>query len=78
MAESVKIVVSVLEEPYTSLHKTGVPLTVCHCLQSKGLQLGHALWTATQSQSGFSVSFFWPSPSEPALPCHSEQDLEEE
>ena len=37
-----------------------------HCLQSEGLQLGHALWTAKQSQSGFSVSFFWPSPSEPA------------
>ena len=64
MTESANIVVAVLEAPYASLHKYGVPLPVCLCMQGKGIQLGSAQWTAKQSHSGFSISFFWPSLSE--------------
>ena len=49
-----EIVVSVLESPYTMLQKSGVPLTVCMCMEGKGLQLGNAHWTASQA-----VTFFW-------------------
>ena len=38
-----------------------MPLPVCMCMQGKGLQLGDAQWTARQSNTGFSVSFFWPA-----------------
>ena len=61
MAESETTVVSVLEGPYTILNKFGVPLPVCFCMQGNELQLRNAQWTAKQSHSGFSVSFFWPT-----------------
>ena len=61
MAESARIVVSVLESPYTSLLKCGVPLPLCLCLQGKELMLETAQWTAKQSNGGFSVTFFWPA-----------------
>ena len=61
---------SVLEGPFTVLSEVGVPLPVCISMQSKGLQLDKALWTARQSNGGFSVTFFWP-----ALESNSAQDL---
>ena len=65
-----RICVSVLEGPFTVLSEVGVPLPVCISIQSKGLQLDKALWTARQSNGGFSVTFFWP-----ALESNSAQDL---
>ena len=53
-----RIRVSVLEGPFTVLSEVGVPLPVCISMQSKGLQLDKALWTARQSNGGFSVTFF--------------------
>ena len=55
MAE--RICVSVLESPYSMLTEFGVPLPVCLCMQNKGLQLDKALWTARQSNGGFSISY---------------------
>ena len=49
-----RIHVSVLEGPFTVLSEVGVPLPVCISMQSKGLQLDKALWTARQSNGGFS------------------------
>ena len=37
---------------------------LCQFVSGKGIQLGSAQWTAKQSHSGFSISFFWPSLSE--------------
>ena len=65
-----RIRVSVLEGPFTVLSEVGVPLPVCISMQSKGLQLDKALWTARQSNGGFSVTFFWP-----ALESNSARDL---
>ena len=59
-AESTRILVSVVEYPYTLLQKFGVPLPVCICMQSKSLQLEDAQWTAKLSSGGFSVSFGQP------------------
>ena len=56
-----RICVSVLESPYSILTEFGVPLPVCICIQNKGLQLDKVLWTARQSNGGFSVTFFWPA-----------------
>jgi len=68
MAESGRILVSVLESSYTELKKFGVPLPVCICMQDKGLQLECAQWTARQSSGGFSVTFFWPAPNQEIKP----------
>ena len=38
----------------------GIPLPVCIHLQDLGLQFEDAQWTAKQSNTGFSISFFWP------------------
>ena len=64
-----RIRVSVLEGPFTVLSEVGVPLPVCMSMQSKGLQLDKALWTATKSNGGFSVTFW------PALESNSARDL---
>jgi len=68
MAESGRILVSVLESSYTELKKFAVPLPVCICMQDKGLQLECAQWTARQSSGGFSITFFWPAPNQEIKP----------
>ena len=59
--EKPKIRVSVLDGCYPHLLSVGVPLPLCVHMQELGLMLGTAQWTAKQSSSGFSVSFFWPA-----------------
>ena len=36
----------------------GIPLAACIQMQSMGLKLGEAKWTARSTNTGFSVSFF--------------------
>ena len=57
-----KIRMSVLEGSFAGLQGVGIPLQlpVCIHLQDLGLQLEGAQWTAKQSNTGFSISFFWP------------------
>ena len=50
---------SVLDGVFSSMCKAGLPLSICIHLQEKGLDFDGAVWTAKQTQSGFSVSFFW-------------------
>ena len=52
--------VSMLEGSFTGLQGVGIPLPVCIHLQDLGLQLEDAQWTTKQSNTGFSISFFWP------------------
>ena len=54
--------VSVLEGCYSHLLAVGVPLPLCIHSQELGVVMDSAQWTAKQSSSGFSVSFFWPAP----------------
>ena len=54
--------VFVLEE-YSGLHALGAPLPLCIHMQELGLRMAHdALWSSRQSNSGFSVTFYWPWP----------------
>ena len=55
----------VLDGCYLHLLSVGVPLPLCVHMQELGLMLGTAQWTAKQSSSGFSVSFFWPASHHP-------------
>ena len=55
-----RIRVSVLEGFFAGLEGVGIPLPVCIHLQDLGLQFGGAQWTAKQSNTKFSISFFWP------------------
>ena len=55
-----RIRVSVLEGSFTDLKGVGIPLPVCIHLQDSGLQFGGAQWTAKQSNTEFSIFFFWP------------------
>ena len=55
-----RIRVSVLEGSFAGLQGVGIPLPVCIHLQDLGLQFEGAQWTAKQSNTGFSISFFWP------------------
>ena len=55
-----RIRVSVLEGSFAGLQGVGIPLPVCIHLQDLGLQFEAAQWTAKQSNTGFSISFFWP------------------
>ena len=55
-----RIRVSVLEGSFTGLQVVGIPLPVCIHLEDLELQLEGAQWTAKQSNTGFSISFFWP------------------
>ena len=58
---SASIRVSVLEGCYAHLLAVGVPLPLCIHLQELAVRLNSAQWTAKQSSTGFSVSFFWPA-----------------
>ena len=49
------ITVSVLDEPLSQFHKVSGPLSLG--MEGKGLCFGGAVWTARQSNSGFSISF---------------------
>lgn len=51
--------VSVFEGHYVNLNRAGVPISLCLHLKELGLCFGDAVWTAKQSLSGFSISFFW-------------------
>lgn len=62
MATRCSILVSSLDGVSSALSKSGMPLSVCVHLQEKGLHFDKAMWTARQSSSGFSVSFFWSTP----------------
>ena len=55
-----RIRVSVLEGSFAGLQGVGIPLPVCIHLQDLRLQLEGAQWTAKQSNTRFSISFFWP------------------
>ena len=59
MADSIKVVV--LEAEFAALSRLGLPISLSLQLQQSGLKLADALWTARASESGFSVSLFWPS-----------------
>ena len=51
---------TVLEGSFAGLQGVGIPLPVCIHLQDLGLQFEGAQWTAKHSNTGFSISFFWP------------------
>ena len=53
------MVVAMQNGPFSGLHKAGVPLAICMHLTEKGLSLRETVWTARQSKSGFSMSFYW-------------------
>ena len=55
-----RIRVSVLEGSFAGLEGVGIPLPVCIHLQDLGLQFEGAQWMAKQSNTEFSISFFWP------------------
>ena len=58
MAEQHSLAVKVLEGVFCNLYKAGMPFPVSMHLQDLKLHLGKAVWTAKQSRTGFSVSFF--------------------
>ena len=60
MAEGTKIRVCVVDGLHVDLAKTGVPLSICLLLQQQGLLMDSTQWSAKQTATGFSVSFFWP------------------
>ena len=62
MAESRPIHVSVIEGEFASLKELGFTIPVCMQLQQGGFTISKGMWTAKQSSSGFSISFFWPEP----------------
>ena len=55
-----KIRVCVVDGLHVDLVKTGVPLSICILLQQHRLLMDSAQWSAKQTATGFSVSFFWP------------------
>ena len=55
-----RIRMTVLEGTFTGLQGVGIPLPFCIHLQDLGLQFECAQWTAKQSNTGYSISFFWP------------------
>ena len=52
--------VAVLEGYLTSLSTLGFRMSLSLQLQQSNLRLETAMWTAKSSETGFSVSFFWP------------------
>ena len=56
------IKVAVLEGDFATLVDLGFPLSLSIQLQESCLTLSKALWTAKSTNSGFSVSLFWPAP----------------
>ena len=55
-----RIRVSALEGSFAGFKGVGIPLLVCIHLQDLGLQFGGVQWMAKQSNTGFSISCFWP------------------
>ena len=55
------IKVALLEGDFAAICDLGLPFSLSLQLQSFGLKLSEAMWTAKSSSSGFSVSLFWPS-----------------
>ena len=55
-----KIAVFVVDGNYSALRELGFPLPALAAMQGAGVQLGHACWDVKQSNSGISLSFFWP------------------
>ena len=55
-----KIRVCIVDGLHADLAKTGVPLSICLLFQQQGLLMDSAQWSAKQTITGFSVSFFWP------------------
>ena len=60
MADGGRIRVTVLEGCFAGLQGVGIPLPVCIHLQDLELQFEGAQWTAKQSNTEFSIFFFWP------------------
>lgn len=60
--EEKAIKVAVLEGDFATLVGLGFPLSLSIQLQESCLTLRKALWTAKSTNSGFSVSLFWPAP----------------
>ena len=58
------IKVVVLEGDFAAISDLGFPFSLSLQLQSFGLKLSEAMWTAKSSSSGFSVSLYWPKPSQ--------------
>ena len=65
MAVGAGIRIAVLEGLFCGLHEVGVPFSVSLHLQERKLTFEKAQWTMKHTDSGFSVSFFWPT-TEPA------------
>ena len=61
MAEKPTIRVVVLKGNFACLSELGIPLPACIQMQSMGLKLGEAQWTVRSTNTGFSVTFFWPT-----------------
>ena len=60
MASGATIRVCVLEGQYAQLSNLGFPVSLVMELQQGGLSLDNAKWSSCLSDTGFSVSFFWP------------------
>jgi hypothetical protein len=56
-----KIRVCILDGHQAELASARLPFSVCLRLQELGLPMSAAQWSTRQTNSGFSVSFFWPS-----------------
>ena len=61
MAEGTKICVCVVDVLHVNLHmvKTGVPLSNYCCNMQQGFSIDSVQWSAKQTATGFSMSFFW-------------------
>ena len=55
------IKVAVLEGDFAAICDLGLPFSLSLQLQSSDLKLSEALWTVKSSNTGFSVSLYWPS-----------------
>ena len=60
MAPTSNISVLVLEGNYSVLHGLGFPISALAAMQEAGVHIREACWDVKQSNTGLSVSFFWP------------------
>ena len=51
----------ILEGPYLTLHKAGLPLSACLELLCSKMKVEEAQWTVRKTETAISVSLFWPS-----------------
>ena len=61
MASTSSISVFVLEGNYSVLRGLGFPISALAAMQEAGALIGKACWDVKQSNTGLSVSFFWPT-----------------